>query len=137
MFVTLIIKNISMRVYLTNFLIKSSFFVCLLLFFFSRLFRLQVNFITVIIVIITNSSIITIINVFVIKHLTLSLLLPLLLVLLFFLLLLISLYLLVFFSFSQCCYSYQVNMAITVSFVNFLIYTFAFHLWVSTSQVSF
>ena len=91
------------------------------------LFRLQVNFITVIITV-TNSSIMTVINASVIKNLTLSLLLPLLAVFLFFLLLLILLYLLVTVSFSQCCYSYKVNIAIIVSFANFLIYTFAFHL---------
>ena len=92
------------------------------------LFRLKVNFITVIIVTITNSSIITIINASVIKNLILSSLLPLLTVFLLFLLFLILLYLFVIVSFSQCCYSYQVKIAITASFVNFLIYTFAFHL---------
>ena len=112
MSVILIIKNISIRVYLTNFIIKSGFF-------FSMLFHVYVNFITVII----NSFIITIINIFVTKNLKISSLLPLLLVFLFFLLLLILLYLFVIVSYSQCCYSYQVNITI-VSFVNFLIYTF-------------
>ena len=80
---------------------------------------------------------ITTINVFIVKNLTLSTLLPLSLVFLFFLLLLILLYLFLIVSFSQWCYSYQVNIAIVASFVNFLIYTFAFYLWVSASQVFF
>ena len=75
---------------------------------------------------ITNSSIITIINVFVMKNLILSSLLPLWLVFLFFLLILRYLFVIVFFS--QCCYIYQANVATIVSLVNFVIYTFAFHL---------
>ena len=77
------------------------------------------------------SSIITIIIVFVTENLTLSSLLPLSLVFLFFFLLLISLYLFVIVSYFHCCYSYQVTINFIVSiisFVNFLIYTFAFHL---------
>ena len=77
----------------------------------------------------------SLINVFVIRNLALSLLLPLLLVFLFFLLSLMLLYLFVIVSFSQCCYSFQINIAIIVSFVNFLIYTFVFHFWVSGSQI--
>ena len=62
------------------------------------------------------------------KNLTLSSLLPLLLAFLFFLLLLTLLYLFVIVSFPQYYYSFQVNIATIVSFVNFLIYTFAFDL---------
>ena len=100
-----IIKIIPIRVYLTNFLIKSRLFVCLLfsLSFFLHAIPSISRLYYYYIVIITNSSIITIINVFVIKNLTL-LLLPLLLVFLF-LLLLILLYLFGIVSFSQCCCS--------------------------------
>ena len=69
------------------------------------------------------------------KNFTLSLLL--ISAFLFFLILLILLYLFVIVFFSQCCYSYQVNIAIIVSLANFLIYTFDFYLWVLASQVSF
>ena len=61
----------------------------------------------------------------------LSSLLPLLLVLLQFLLSLILSYLLVIVSNFLCCYSYQVNITITVSiisFINFLIYILTFYL---------
>ena len=90
------------------------------------------------VVFITNSSIIAFINVFVIKNFTLPSSLPLLLIFLFFLLLLKLLYFFVIFYYSQCCYSYQVNIIIIIAFfVNFLIYTFDFHLWVSVSQIFF
>ena len=59
-----------------------------------------------------NSTIFTIIIFFVIENPGLSLLLPLLLVFLFLSLLLILLYLLSIVSFSQCCYSYQLNISI-------------------------
>ena len=70
----------------------------------------------------------------------LSSLLPLLLVLLQFLLSLILSYLLVIASNFLCCYSYQVNITITVSiisFINFLIYILTFYLRISASQVFF
>ena len=109
------------------------------MFFFSMLFYRQVNFITVIIVIIINSSIITIINAFVIRNFTLSSLLPLSLVFLLFFLLLILLYLFVVVSYFQCCYSYQVKITIIVSLVivSSLNLHFCFSLWVSASQVFF
>ena len=69
-----------------------------------------------------------------------SLFVWLLLVFLFLVLLLILLYSFVIVSYFHCCYSYQVNIGIIVSiisFVNFLIHTFAFYLWISTSQVFF
>ena len=100
-------------------------YVPLLLTFFIRYQFLTFLFSVLLLLLITNSSIITLINVFVIKKLKLPLLLPLLLLFLFFLLLLILLHLFVIVSFSQCCYSYQVRIAIIVSFVSFLIYTFA------------
>ena len=134
MFVTLIIKSIYMRVYLNNFLIKSRFFVRLLFSFFLffspcySVYKSTLLLLSLLLLLILHSSIITIINVFVIKNLTLSLLFPLLLVFLFLLLLLILLYLLAIVSFSLCCYSYQGNIAIIYSFVNFLICTFVFHL---------
>ena len=123
MFVTFIRKDVSMRVYMTKFLIKSSFF-------FSILFPPEVNFITVIVVIIINSFIIAIINAFVIRNFTLSSLLPLSLVFLLFLLLLILLCLFVVVSCFQCCYSYQVTITIIVSLaiVSFLNLHFCFSL---------
>ena len=68
-------------------------------------------------------------NYFVIKNLTLSSLLP--LISAFFLLLITSLYLFVIVSYFHFSHSYQVNINIIfsiISFVNFLIYTFAFYL---------
>ena len=125
MFVTLIENDVSMRVFMTKFLIKSSLYV-----FFSMLFPPQVNFITVIVVIIINSFIIAIINAFVIRNFTLSSLLPLSLVFLLFLLLLILLCLFVVVSCFQCCYSYQVTITIIVSLaiVSFLNLHFCFSL---------
>ena len=101
------------------------------------LFRLLVINITVTIVTVTNSSIIAIFNVSVIKNLTLSSLLPLLLVFLFLFLLLLHFFVSLFYL--HCCYSYQVDIIFVsiINFVNFLIYTFAFHLLMSASQVFF
>ena len=86
---------------------------------------------TVIITIIKNSTIFTIIIFFVIENPALSLLLPLLLVFLFLSLLLILLYLFTIVSFSQCCYSYQVNIAIIVfmliSYSTLLLFICEFH----------
>ena len=126
MYVTLVIQNISICAYLTNFWINSS--LALFLFFFLHAIRSishQYYYDD------TNSSINI---VFVIQSLTLSSILPLLLVLLFFSLLI--LYVLVIVSYFHCLYSHQVNITIIVSiisFVNFLIYIFRFHLWISAS----
>ena len=84
-------------------------FVCLTAFFFSMLLLVCIFFLFFFY------------QCFVIENFTLSSLLSLLLVLLFLLLLLIVLYLFVIVSFSQCCYSCQVNIAVIVSFVNILI----------------
>ena len=117
-------KIISLRVYLTNFLIKSTF-VCLFSFF-SSLWCYSVYKSTLLLLLLLLLLIIIvitiIINIFV---------------------LLISYWyyyncsLLFLFSMLLYFYSYQVNLTIIVSFVNFLIYTFAFHFSVSASQVFF
>ena len=114
-------KIISLRVYLTNILIKSTF-ACLFSFF-SSLWCYSVYKSTLLLLLLLIINVITIvINIFV---------------------LLINYWyyyncsLLFLFSMLLYFYSYQVNLAIIVSFVNFLIYTFAFHFSVSASQVFF
>ena len=114
-------KIVSLRVYLTNILIKSTF-VCLFSFF-SSLWCYSVYKSTLLLLLLLIIIVITIIiNIFV--------------------LLINCCYyyncsLLFLFSMLLYFYSYQVNLAIIVSFVNFLIYTFAFHFSVSASQVFF
>ena len=114
-------KIIPLCVYLTNILIKSTF-VCLFSFF-SSLWCYSVYKSTLLLLLLLIIIVITIIiNIFV------------------FLINYCYYYncsLLFLFSMLLYFYSYQVNLTIIVSFVNFLIYTFAFHFSVSASQVFF
>ena len=121
MFVTLIIKNISGFVYLTNFLIKSSlFFVLFFLTPFYSVCKTSLLLLLLLLLLLSLLSIITIIIAFAIEKLTLSSLRPLLLLFLLFLFLLILLYLFVIIFYFHCCDGYQFNITITVSIISFL-----------------
>ena len=134
MLATLIIKNISMRFYPTNFLTRSTFF--------SLCFSVCKSSVLLLVNLFWLNLPLPILSLFLwLKTLSLSSLLPLLvLLLLLLLLLLISSYFFVIVSIFHCFYSYLVNITIIVcivSFINFLIYTFAFRFWISASQVFF
>ena len=135
MFAKLIIKNISMRVYLTNFLSIQVFFVSFCSFFLHALASISLQYYTNYCYH-SNSSISTIITIIIVSAIKN---LPLLLVFLFFLLLILSYLLAIVFNF-QCYNSHQVKTTITVSiisFVNFLVNTFDLHLLISVSHVFF
>ena len=120
--------SISMRVYLTNLLIKSSLFALFSLC--CSIYKLTFLLLLLLILLIFPFSLLSMFLSLKTLHYHnyyhYYALLPLLLVFMF-LLVFTLLYLFGIVSFSQCCYSYQINIAIIVSFVNFLIYTFAFN----------
>ena len=130
MLATLIIKNISMCFYPTNFLTRSTFF--------SLYFTVRKSSVLLLVNLFWLNLPLPILSLFLwLKTLSLSSLLPLLVLSL---LLLILSYFFVIVSIFHCFYSYLVNITIIVSiitFINFLIYTFAFRFWISASQVFF